>query len=470
MYLHFLKYESDMFNPQSAPSTAQLKHLQEILLNIQRLSLKAFDAQNLQNLIFIILNDTYQVIHYDRAILFRMHPEKVEILGVSGQSHFNLQTELASRLKTTVGNLKKQSEQRLLTSEDFTDNPEGQQFFESLKSVIYWIPIPVDNELLGLWLEKHDDPNAASNFEAYAPLIKEMLAPAYSVAWNKIRQHSNLYKLKPYINFKNAGILSLLLLMIFFIVPVRLRIVAPCEVVAVDSFVLTAPIEGIIEKIIVDPGQEVAKKQILYEYDKKIPIHKYQALLKQVEILQADLDQAYVLSTANDAEATSKLAELEHKLKKSKVDLAFAEKELTLLVEKSPIDGLISVDNPDDWRGKPVKVGEKIMTVSNKDQTKIRIWIPERDNIEFALDTTIDVFLNSMPSKTFEAKFLYISPGIKVVGGELPSFEAEAEWINTEKPPKLGLKGSAVIYGEKVSLIYYLLRKPIGTIRKFIGI
>jgi multidrug resistance efflux pump len=447
----------------SGPNISQLKHVQEILLNIQRLSVQAFNAQNLQNLIFIILNDTYQVIKYDRAALFRIHPEKVEILGVSGQSHLNLQTELASRLKTAVQNLKNKSDQRVLKNEDFSDGPDNWP-------TVYWIPIPLENEQLGLWLEKYDDPNAGANFEVYAPLIKEMLLPAYSAAWNKMSSHASIYRLKPYFNLRNAGVLSLLLLLIFFFVPVRLRVVAPCEVVAVDSFVVAAPIEGIIEKIHVDPGQEVAEKQVLYEYDKKVPYHKYQALLKQVEILEAELNQAYVLSTAHDPEATSKLAELEYKLKKSKVDLAFAEKELVLLVEKSPIDGLVSVDNPDDWRGKPVKVGEKIMTVSNQNQTKVRIWIPERDNIEFAMDKPIDIFLNSTPSKTYEAKFLFVSPEVKVTGGELPSFEAEAEWVKPENSPKLGLKGYAVIYGEKVSLVYYLLRKPIGTIRKFIGI
>lgn len=449
-----------MATPPQEPNIQQLKQAQGVLLSIQRLSVKAFNALNLQNLIFIILNDTYQVVPYDRSLLFRLEGDKADLLGVSGQSSFNLQTELSTRLKKAVGQLKNRSTQRLLDPEEFSSEKP---------SSIYWIPFTAGDEELGLWLEKYDDPSNGKNFESFAPIIKELLVPAYSSAWEKVSRHLMLHRIKRYMNKKNLGIFSLLLLILLFVVPIRLRIVAPCEVVAVNSFVVTAPMDGVIEKVDVEPGEEVKKGQVLYEYDKRIPTYKYQALQKQVEVLQAELNQAYVLSTASEQTATSQLGFLEEKLNKSKVDLSFAKKEIALLIEKSPIDGLVAIDNPDDWRGKPVKVGEKIMTISNKGETKLRIWIPERDNIVFAKDIPIRVFLNTMPGHTFEAKFLYISPEVKTFEGELPSFEAEAEWINGKEHPKLGLRGSAVIYGERVSLFYYLLRKPIGTLRRFIG-
>lgn len=453
------------------PNMNQMKQVQNTLLTLQRLTVKAFHAQNLQNLIFIILNDTYQVINYDRSILFRIQPNKTKILGVSGQSNFNVETELAARLNSAVHHLKKMSGPHVLKAEDFSKSTEDWEFIQSSrKSTVYWIPINAGEEELGLWLEKYDDPAAAKNFEAYTPLIKEMLVPAYSVAWEKMSSHSLWHKIKPYLSLKNVGVLSLILFLLLFIIPVRLRIVAPCEVVAKNSFVITAPLEGVIEKVVVEPGEEVKKGQVLYEYDKKIFYHKYQAYQKEVDVLQAELNQNYALGTSHETEAASKLSLQQSKLEKSKVDLEYAKEQLALLIEKSPMDGLVTVDNPDDWRGKPIKVGEKIMTISSPDQTKLKIWIPERDNIIFALDIPVRVFLNTMPTRTFEAKILFISPEVKTMEGELPGFEAEAAWINTDEPPKLGLKGSAVLHGERVSLFYYFFRKPIGFIRKFIGV
>lgn len=451
-----------MNNPANDPNVQQLKQVQMVLVTIQRLSVKVFNASNLQNLIFIILNDTYQVINYDRSFLFRLHPENVEILGISGQKDFNLQTELAAKLKAAVKNLKDPGVQRVLKGDEWINE-------DAKASTVYWIPIPSNSEILGLWLEKFEDPNAEKNFEGYTPLIKEMLVPAYSAAWEKASHYSFFHKISPYFKLKNVGIASLLLLLLMFLVPIRLRIVVPAEVIAEHSFVVTAPLEGVIEKVDVEPGQEVKKGQVLFNYDNKIPAYKYQAIQKEVDILQAEHNQNYALSTENDPTSITKLAILDHKLKKSKVDLDYAKQQLSLLVQNSPIDGLVSVDNPDDWRGKPVKVGEKIMTISNQGETKLKMWIPERDNITFAENIPIEVFLNSIPTKTFQAKFLYISPEVKAVEGELPSFEAEGEWLDADNPPKLGLKGSAVIYGEKVSIFYYFLRKPINAARKFLS-
>lgn len=459
-----------MTNNPSEPNPNQLKHIQNTLFNIQHLTVRAFNAQNLQNLIFIILNDTYQVVKYDRSVLFNMHSNKVDILGISGQANFNLQTELASRLRQAVQNLKQRSVQRVLTSEDFPESLENWEYIQSLRpSTVYWVPISAGKEELGLWLEKYDDPEAKQVFESYGPLLKEMLIPAYTVAWEKTSHRFVSHKILRHITLKKTALFFLFLLTLLFFIPIRLRIVAPCEVAAKDSFVIAAPIDGIIAQIDVSPGQQVKKDQILFEYDKKIPLYRYQAILKDVEILQAEYNQTYALGIEND-ESMSKLSLIDFKLKKSKVELAFVKQQLMLLTKKSPIEGLVSVDNPDDWRGKPVKTGEKIMTINDQLHTKVKIWIPEQDNISFAFDIPIEVFLNSIPSKTFYAKFLFIAPEVKVTEGELPSFEAEAEWLNIDKTPKLGLKGSAVIYGEKVSLFYYLFRKPIGVLRKFIGV
>ena len=36
-------------------------------------------------------------------------------------------------------------------------------------------------------------------------------------------------------------------------------------------------------------------------------------------------------------------------------------------------------------------------------------------------------------------------------------------------PPRIGLKGTAKVFGERVSLFYYLLRRPLAAARQFVG-
>lgn len=37
-------------------------------------------------------------------------------------------------------------------------------------------------------------------------------------------------------------------------------------------------------------------------------------------------------------------------------------------------------------------------------------------------------------------------------------------------PPRIGLRGTAKIYGDRVALIYYLLRRPLAAARQFFGV
>ncbi len=51
----------------------------------------------------------------------------------------------------------------------------------------------------------------------------------------------------------------------------------------------------------------------------------------------------------------------------------------------------------------------------------------------------------------------------------VPSFIAEASWEKDSGMPRLGLKGTAILYGENVSIFYWLFRKPWAAAREFIG-
>jgi hypothetical protein len=39
-----------------------------------------------------------------------------------------------------------------------------------------------------------------------------------------------------------------------------------------------------------------------------------------------------------------------------------------------------------------------------------------------------------------------------------------------KKPPRIGFRGTAKVYGSRVPLFYFVLRKPITFMRQFIGI
>ena len=64
-----------------------------------------------------------------------------------------------------------------------------------------------------------------------------------------------------------------------------------------------------------------------------------------------------------------------------KVEVASAQEKLknTKLFAKQK--GIAIVDQKNDWQGRPVAVGEKIMTVANPDEVEFLIWLPVKDSL-----------------------------------------------------------------------------------------
>ena len=437
----------------------------------QKLTTKAIEAENVDNLIFIILNDTYHVLPYDRAILFTREENRIRELGVSGQSTYKADNELVTRMKTLVKNLKDPATSRVLSAEDVEGSQEDWNYLQTIRATtVFWIPFQLkDGSHMGLWLEKWGDPNATQYFEQNAKLLTELVIPGYVAAWNRIGWGFSWHKLLGKVTLPRVSVVLGVLLLLTLMIRLPLRVVAPCEVVALDPYVIAAPLEGIIEKVVVEPGEQVSKDQILYEYDKRIPEQEYKVAQKEVEVIQSELNRIFA-SGLKDESQLYNLATLNVKLKKSELDLAFAKSRLELLMGKAEEAGVVSLDNPDDWSGKPVQVGEKIMILSNPEKTKLRIWIPEKDNLAFDKELPIKIFLNPTPEESFTATLLFISQEIRISTNQIPSFIAEAEWTEQSPDIKLGLKGSAILYGERVSLLYYFLRKPIIAFRAFVGI
>ena len=85
-------------------------------------------------------------------------------------------------------------------------------------------------------------------------------------------------------------------------------------------------------------------------------------------------------------------------------------------------------------------------------------------------EKTIKIILNIDPTNGRQAKLLYIANASIVNDKHVPSFVAEAEWVDGGgKDVKMGLKGTAILYGQNVSVFYWIMRKPWAYFRNLIG-
>lgn len=441
------------------------------LLVINRLITKAFRAKTKEEFIFIVLNDTVQVIRYDRALLWDISEGTPKVLGASGQPKFNPNTNLNQKWKQLFQNIKEIDKPQVLESEVFAiEQPSKGEEEKKPLATVFWFPILLRNKpSLGLWLENwHGQQGPMQVTKGTLNLIVDSLIPAYTAAWQKLTEGSFRRHFAKLSRQRLAFILLAVFLSLIFI-RIPLRIVAPFEVVAKDPIVVTAPLEGIIDTIVAKPGQAVSPGDLLFQYDKRVPLQELKVAEKNVEITQADLDRNTVLGF-KDQEALKELGSLKLKLEKAELERDLAAYQATKLDVKAEENGTVMIQNRDEWRGKPVKVGERILSINNPKRTKVEIRLPEDDNVTLNLDEPVKLYLNISPESSYYAKLTYISDYSSLSDAQLPSFIAEAEWVTPPEEVKIGLKGTAMLYGEEVSLFYFILRKPWAIFRNFVGI
>lgn len=430
------------------------------LLIINRILQKAIGAESETELAFIILNDTFQVFPYERAILWKMKNNKIDsLLGVSGQAEINDKADWVLSLKNKLN--EKELQQPFFSEEEkASTNPT--------RHTIIWLPIVSrTDEVLGLYLETWKDDRSNEDIKKGLNMLTTQLLPAYGNSWAKFAKTFKIFE-----QFKQKKLLSLGLLAALaalFLVQVPLRIVAPCEVVPKNPVHVTTPLQGFIRKIFVRQGQFVHKGDVLFEYDEYAPLQELKIAEKEVEISRSEYKRATVKGFG-DNQSTSEVEEQRLKLKKALLNLQFAKYQASLLKVEAPVEGSVQVNDPESWAGKPVKVGETILTIGNVSDTEVKIWIPATDNVHFDMSKPVEVVLSTSPLVTRYATIRSVSDKLELNERNILGFKVSADWDTPQDDVKFGLTGRAVLHGENVSLINYLFRKPIYSLRYYLNL
>lgn len=434
---------------------------------INTLLIRAIRAKGSKNLFFTFVNDPVRLFHFDRATLWSLKRKTPKLIAVSGHDSFPkatlFSTQFTSLIKK-IPNLKQIQKVQI-------DPQELDLKMAGSRPALFWLPFKNDagDVHLGLLIEYWQSDKQLMPGEDLLKLANTTLFSSYANLFSKIEPTYSFLSRWGVEQKKLWGYLLLGTLILLIGIRVPLRIVAPCEVVPNEPLLVTAPLEGIIQHVLVKPGEMVQKGTLLFEYEREAPLKQLESARKEVAQNEAEVKRSLVQGLT-DEKARDELAIYQLKLEKGKVALALAEYQASRLEAKAPEAGVVMLDAPDQWRGKPVKIGEKVLMLSDPNNTKLRMWLPEDDNILLDFNRPIKVFLNVAPTGSYLAKLIYIANESSVDAKQMASFIAEASWIEAHEGAKLGLKGSAILYGDNVSLIYYLFRRPIAKFRHLFGV
>jgi hypothetical protein len=256
-------------------------------------------------------------------------------------------------------------------------------------------------------------------------------------------------------------------LLLVLCLPVRLTVLAPGELVPARPAVIRAPLEGVIDTFHVQPNQLVKKDQPLFGFDEALIQSRLEVSRQALATAEAEYRQA-AQQALTDAKSKAQLALLTGKIEEKRAEAAFLADQLTRARVLAPQDGIALFDDPSEWIGKPVGVGERIMRIASPDDVEVEAWVPLADAIPLPEEAGVSLYLNASPLSPVDARLRYLAhDAVERPDGNY-AYRLRAT-LTAPTEHRVGLKGTARLQGHQVPMAYWVLRRPLAGIRAYLG-
>lgn len=170
-----------------------------------------------------------------------------------------------------------------------------------------------------------------------------------------------------------------------------------------------------------------------------------------------------------DARSKPQLAILAGRAEEKKIEADGLRDLLARTQIKATRAGIALFSDPQSWIGRPVITGERILTVADEQESEIEIWLAAGELIPLPKQAVVTLFLNTDPLHPRAATMRLVAYEATLRPDTTVAYQLRATFLETSKPPRLGLKGVARIEGERVSLLWWIARRPIAIIRQWLG-
>lgn len=266
---------------------------------------------------------------------------------------------------------------------------------------------------------------------------------------------------------RRAGVALALLAVL--LCPVHLTVLAPGELVAAQPAVLRAPMDGVVEQIHVQPNEMVKQGQLLFNLDEAQLASRLEVSEQALQTAEAEYRQFAQLALG-DVRSKSQLAALAGKIGERRAEQAFLTAQRQRAQVLAPHDGMVLFDAPSEWMGKPVQTGERVMRIAQPDAVEVEAWLPIGDAIALQPGAPVQLYLAADPLAAVLAQVRYVAYDAVARPDGQYAYRVRAQLLKAGTTQRIGLKGTAKLQGERVSLVYWMVRKPWASIRQWMAL
>lgn len=439
------------------------------LITLLELARRVRSASSQVELSFIAVNDSNDLAPYRQAALWLKEQGTVALSGVV-QVEANV--PYVQWVQRACANLQGQFAMAHPVTADDLPGETGQDWAEWLPAHGLWLPLPgtagglllardtawLPHEvtLLAEWIDLWSHAwralhkNRSWSHRSLLDWIREQWQKTPDVAWWKQR--------------RARWALGIVIVLLF---PVRLTVLASGELVPSDPAVIRAPLDGVVASFAVKPNQLVQANQLLFSFD-QAGIHSRLEIARQaLATAEAEYRQAAQLAVSDDKQK-AQLATLTGKIEERRTEADYLQAQLERSSVAAPRGGMVLFDDPSEWIGKPVVTGERIMRIAQPNDIEVEAWLAVGDAIPLEADSAVSMYLNATPLSPVTAKLRYMAHDAVQRPDGSYAYRIRAR-LDGATGHRVGLKGTVKMRGSWVPLSYWMLRRPLATIRQFIG-
>ncbi|WP_162937749.1 efflux RND transporter periplasmic adaptor subunit [Indioceanicola profundi] len=435
------------------------------MTTLLQLEQRARRAETAEELGFAIVNETHALVAYAQAALWQPGPLRGRIAAISGLAVPDRDGPFAAWLTGLAARLAGQPagrDIRVVTAAD-VDAETARDWTDHLPAQLLWVPLPgPGGELLGVLLLSR--PEAWSSFDQH---IFTYLGEAYGHALDRFRHKRR--SIWPARRTRLVWLGAAAALALLMVMPVRQSVLAPAEVTPSDPTLVRSPFEGVVERVVVQPNAQVRKGDLLLVLDQTRLRSRVEIARRARDVAEAEYRSA-VQQAVYDPEVKASLVALQGRLEQQVAELSYLEDLLGRTEIRAAHDGIAVFDDANEWLGRPVAVGERIMLLADPAAVRLDIHLPVGDAIGFEPGAEVLFFLNTAPERPVDAVLDSVAFRATARPDGTLAYRMKAVFASAEARPRIGLKGTAKVYGDRVPLARFLFRRPFATVRQWLAL
>lgn len=434
------------------------------LLEFQR---KLQACKSMHELAFVAVNEGFGVLRFDQAVLWQYDiRSQVLVEAVSGLAEVAAEAPYVQWLVRAAAHFSEAPGQPVVVSA-LADLPDS-----LAEDGAEWVPDQVlhcalqspEGQVIGGLFFARDEP-----FGDMERAVAQWMGAATGFAlWAWRRDYRPVRRWLQRASTRHLILAVGLAIALMSFVPVRLSALAQAEITPVRPYPITAPVEGVVDSIKVQPNQVVGADEPLVVLNDTTTRNKLAVAVKALDIAKADLQRA-INKSFTDEQSKGELNLLDARVREKVAEVAFLSEMLDRYTIAAPQGGLAIFADAEEWRGRPVQPGERIMVIADPSMVEVTVYVPPEDAVQLDIGAEVHVFLNVDPLFPLKAKIVQTSYETITMPDNTLAYVVKAR-LAPGALPRIGLRGTAKVYAEEVSLGYYLMRKPILFLRKSLGV